>query len=128
MISRAKGFQRDFVRAGDMIHRITLQNKSIAPPDADSADLGEQFTDLCKVYAALRTIGYKIPDGKVNIDELPTHEFWIRYIPDIDTDCWILHEGYRYPILRVENRNGRNEWLVLHCNEKGRAEIEASKW
>lgn len=128
MISKKKTFSRAYVGAGDLRHRITLQRKALTPPAGDSADFQELYTDLVKVFAAIETVNPKQPLGDVNVDELPTHRFWIRYIKEIDTDCWVLHEGQRYPILKVENKDSRNEWTILHCNEKGRTTVEAAKW
>ena len=117
---------------GSMDEQITLEVRSIQSPwvssvDADGVDLGESFTNQRLVWAAVNTTrGWQTFDG-TNIANAVTHLFYIRYIPNVTFEDWILYKGERYDIVDVENLDERNEFYVLRANKRGDDTIEVNK-
>lgn len=114
--------------AGDLRDKIFIKTRSITAPINESVDFGLDFTNSLEVRAKIRTIGGKeIFDG-VNVIGVATHEISTRYIPSLTSENWIEDiKGQNYKILKVENLDERNEYLVLLCSVRGDKLIEANQ-
>lgn len=126
--TKRKVFTKTAVPAGDLRHRIKIKKRNIEAPVTDSPDFKQAYTTVGEVYAAIESLAPKTPFDGINIEEVPTHRFFIRYLPGISTTHVIVHESNRYTITRVENKDDLNLWLILYCIDKGEKDIEASKW
>ena len=62
--------------------------------------------------------GETIFDG-TNTERVVTHRIYIRYLPGVTAEAWILFDGVRYNILDVEDLDARKEWLRLRCTIRG---------
>lgn len=107
---------------GDLRHRITLQDRSITPPDDTEVDFDHTFETSAKVWAKVETLsGQTVFDG-VSQDETITHRVTIRYRSDVDSQTWILlGDGTRLKILDTENFEERNEFLRFFAQRTGLA-------
>ena len=121
-------FSRKSIRSGNLKHRVTLQRRDLTPPSTNTVDFREVYTNLGEVWAGINTVSQQQPFNEINIDDTITHKIFIRYIPGLDTNIWILHGNERYNVIRIDNINDMNQWTVFYCNIKGDADKEAAKW
>jgi len=109
---------------GDMRDQITLENRAIRPEEIDFA---EDFTTVITVFALIETArGLETFDG-ANVVNLITHKMWIRFIPGITEETWVLFDDRRFDIMDVESLEERKEFLLLRCKERGQKDIEVNK-
>lgn len=105
--------------AGDLDLEITLENRDIVPPLAGEVDFDENFSNSIVVFSKIETaIGKTVFDG-VDTDVIVTHKITVRFDSTITTETWILLNGNRLNILRTENFEQRNEWLLMFCTDRG---------
>lgn len=105
---------------GDMRDQITLENRSIRPEEVDFI---EDFTTVITVFALIETArGLESFDG-ANIINLVTHKIWIRFIPGITEETWVLFDDRRFDIMDVESLDERKDFLLLRCKERGQKDI-----
>lgn len=126
--SKRKAFTKTQIPAGDMRHRIKIKQRDLTAPVNDSPDFKQKYTTVFEAWAAIETIAPKTPFDGVNIEEIPTHRFYLRWLPKVSTTHVVVHDGNRYVIQRAENKDDLNMWLILHCVDKGDKDVEASKW
>lgn len=108
---------------GDMRWLIDIYNPNITPPNINpSVDYTITKVPLYTVFAAVKTIpNVTIFDG-MNKEQTVSHEFYIRFIPDLDSNMNIRYPagtGLYYNIVYAENFENRNEFILLKCNLKG---------
>lgn len=103
---------------GDLRYRISLRNRQLGPPRT-GVDITHEFVEFRRPWAAIKTMNGPNMFSGVNLDETPTHIFYIRHFPDLTAQSWVYHNDERYNILQVENINERNEWYALYCNQRG---------
>lgn len=111
------------VCTGSLNKRIQIQTRHIKPPIGDSVDYTEEFTNIITVWAMLETVtGITIFDD-TNVEQIVTHDFYIRYIPNVTFEKWILFDEQYYDIIRVENFQENNLYCLIRTNVRGRKEI-----
>ena len=104
--------------AGALDRVITLENRAITVTP-NNVDFVETFSAPVEVAAAIETSrGSTLFDG-VNVEQVITHKFYIRYDSSVTAETWILFESKRYDIVDVENLEERSQWMLLRCNQKG---------
>jgi len=104
---------------GDLDRRIVLQLRKIKPPEADGIDYNETNIVEQSWWASIETVsGTTVFDGN-NIEQVVTHNFYIRYLPGLTFESWVLFEGKRYRIIDVVDYNERHEFYVLRCSLRG---------
>ncbi len=103
---------------GDLNKLITLQARAISPPVFGDPDFGETFTDSGDVWAAVNTVDGKTFFDGVNADINITHEILIRYDATVTAETWIEMDNRRIDILKSDNLDERDEWLMLTCPER----------
>ena len=113
------------VCAGDLRTLLKLQDRDITPPDFDSVDFDENFVDASEVWALVETVTGKTVFDGVNADINVTHMIFIRFDATVTSETWVELEGKRLDIISTENLEGRDEWLLLVCTDRGVG--EASK-
>ncbi len=112
---------------GDMEDRITLENRAIEAPEADTVDFDETFTaPNPPVWALVETVRGKTFFDGVSTEEDVTHWIYINFDATVTAETWVkLEDGRRLDVLRVENLDERSKYQLLHCNDRG--DKEASK-
>ena len=109
---------------GDLNKKILLYTRSITAPDEsaednDQVDFGESFTKPKTIWAGIETrTGREIFDG-TNLLGVATHYFYVRYRAGLTSENWIKFNGEYYDILRVENWEERNEFMLLYSSVRG---------
>lgn len=119
--------RRRAICIGDLDRMIILENRAIQSPK-DGVDYTELFTDKPiddsplspgEVWSMIETSsGATVFDG-TNIERVYTHRFYIRWIPDVTSETWILFDGDRYEIINVEDLDARREFLLLKATLRG---------
>lgn len=111
---------------GSMNTLIQLKTRSIVPPNGSNVDFDENFSTLVSIWAMVETVtGEKIFDDS-NIERLITHDFYIRFIPDITFENWVFVPAkygnvkeFYLDLVKVENINMQNEFYRLRCAIRG---------
>lgn len=104
---------------GSLKALIDIQARVITPPENESTDYTETFTDIISVRAMIQTVSGKSMFDKTNVERDLTHKFTLRYMPDITFQNWVKYNSQYYDILRVENIDEANRWYVLYCSIRG---------
>lgn len=113
---------------GDLRKRIKVFTRSITPPPFGVTDFDEDFEPDATVWAAVNTInGKTFFDGVSIVDVALTHEVFIRYRSDVDSDTWLELDNRRLKIVSFEIMDESKEWLRLLCAERGDNTIQATK-
>lgn len=102
---------------GDLDTEIVLQTRAITPPTL--VDFSETFATAATVWAMIETLHGKTEFDDSNVERNISHEITIRYVANVSTETWILHDAARYDVVTVEDYEERHEWLVLRCERKG---------
>lgn len=113
--------------AGDLRHYATIQNRALTPSN-DSADYTLVFSGAVPanepdagVWVGIQTVnGVTIFDGS-DVERVITAKIVMRFRDDVTAQNWLLIDGIRYDIYKVENINKLSKWLVLYCTERGTA-------
>jgi head-tail adaptor len=117
--------QRKVVKvcSGDMRNRIDIYIRRIVAPEGFSPDFEEDFITPKTVWAMVQTAppGEALFDG-TNTSTAVTHYFYIRYLPNVTFEDWILYKNKYYDILHVENLNEQDDFLLLRANLRGTAD------
>jgi head-tail adaptor len=106
---------------------IKLKIRTLTPPTGSSVDYGETFTDWIDVWALVTTVnGVVFFDESTNLERTVTHKIYIRYIPDVTSETWVLLpaqfgavKDQYLDILRVDNLNEKNKFYMLTCALRG---------
>ena len=110
-----------------MSTEIILQNRVLTEPVFGSVDFDEVFTASATVWATVNTVSGKTFFDGVNTDINITHEIFIRYDSTVTAETWVELNGNRLDILRVEDFDGRNEYMKLICVDRGSISKNATK-
>lgn len=104
---------------GDLDEEITVNTRAIGSPTSGGVDFQETFTLSQTAWALIETKrGEEIFDGS-NIAQDITHYFYITYLDGLTAENWIDWNGDRFDVLDVENLDGRSEYQLLRCTNKG---------
>lgn len=106
---------------GKMLHKIEIQDRDLTPGRTDHS---EEFTTEATTQAEIKTLkrGIEVWDGN-NLVGTGSHHFFIRHREGLTSDKWVLFDGRRFQILRVEFVNERRRFQKLLCVERGSAEF-----
>lgn len=105
--------------AGDLIHRIGIFDRELLGNVEKKLAYDTSFVGGESVSALILTRGgSQIIDG-VSVTVRATHDFYIRYRADLDSQKWIIYNGVIYDIMEIENLEERNEFLRISCIKKG---------
>lgn len=112
--------KRRNVCIGDMEDEITLEDRDITPPEFGSTDFSETFTTSSTVWALIETVDGKTFFDGVSTEDNVTHWVYINYDATVTAETWItLSDSRRLDILRVEDLDERNDFMLLHCTDRG---------
>jgi hypothetical protein len=118
------------VCAGSLNKLITLETRSITPPLSGTVDLGESFSTVINCYAmVVQTRGEQIFNG-VDIVGIATHDWYIRYIPNVTFENWIKYswdgKTQYFRILDVINYEEKGIFYQFKCEKRGDVELPAN--
>ena len=120
---------------GDLKHLVEIQSRALKPSDLDTSQPVEVFTKIRDQWVAIETVS-GVRQGvakfsKLNIEDGATHLFWTFWdadLPNIENrNNFILHDGRRFKVLKVNNINELNTVIVIQTTERGETTEEASK-
>lgn len=124
-------FNFDKICINDLRHRITIYERSIIAPNflsEQSTKFTEQFTSIGNFWSAIEVRDGSNLFNDISLDkEDLTHIFYIRYNSSITQENWIVYDGYRYNILKVENMNERNTFNKIYASISGLESKDGSK-
>lgn len=111
----------------DFGQNITLQKRETLALKQGEVDANVTFTNIATILAAFDTNNR----GKTTFDSTSTessitHEIYMEYRADVDSETWILYLGRRIKIIDVENIGELNGILKLRCIERGSDQKKAS--
>lgn len=96
-----------------------MQNRNLTAPAFQAVDFEEEFEDNGDAYAAIDTVTGKTFFDGVNTDSPVTHEIYIVFDTTVTAQSWVEFDSRRIDILKVENFEERNEFMLLTCVERG---------
>lgn len=127
------------VCTGSLNRRIVLYNRAITAPSAGSTDYGEEFTSLKTVWSMIDTVRGVVLFDKTNTERDISHNIFIRYFASFEimfettAETWVglipvitgMKESY-LNIIRVENLDQNNRFLMLSCALRGDTTVPAN--
>jgi SPP1 family predicted phage head-tail adaptor len=105
---------------GSMNSRIRIFTRSIsAPLNETNVNYGESFQKYLDVWAAVDTPkGIAVFDATNTLRDV-THNFYIRFLPGVTFEKWILYKNNYYDLLSVVNMEEESKFYMLMCNLRG---------
>lgn len=112
---------------GDMRTCITLEDRSITAPSFDSTSFTQDYNIIRDVWCKVETMSEQRTFDGINIDDIATHEFTIRFRDDVTSETRIRYKNTLYRIKKIENLEERDEYLVIKCRKDGEDDKEAAQ-
>lgn len=116
----------DVVCIGDMKYPITINTRSLTTAPADGVDYAETFTSPKLAYAMIETVAGETIFDSTNTEKVITHNFYIRYIPDLSFEGWVLFRGRYYDIVNVEDLNEEERFTLIRANVRGPSSLDVN--
>ena len=110
-----------------MRERISLEERSITAPVADSASFTEGYTQIVETWAKVETQFSGRDFDNVDLDKDPTHKFTIRYRDTVTSETRIRYRDVLYRIMKIDNLEMRQEYLILFAAIDGLDTLEANQ-
>ena len=123
MQSAKIGSKNRQVCIGDLNTRITIHVRSVQTPVFEGIDFTEKFNPSEEVWAMVTTVAGKTLFDGINQDVALSHEIYIRYRDDVNSESWIDLDGILLDILRTEDLDESHEFLRLFCTLRGSKEL-----
>lgn len=115
------------VAVGDLRDCISLEVRAIQAPVFGSASFTEAYTVISEPWCKVETqFNARIFDD-VATDDKPSHLFTIRWREDVTTETRIRWRSDLYRIQRIDNFEGRDEYLLMYASIEGDESKEASQ-
>ena len=112
---------------GDMRERILLQERTVTAPVFGSSSFTEVYAGGISRWAKVETnFSGRLFDG-VQLSEIPSHKFTIRFSSAVTTETRIRYKNVLYRILRLDNLEMRDEYLILFAKIDGDDTKEANQ-
>lgn len=109
--------------------KVTVQTRAMVGSHFGVTDLTEQFIDLSVLWGKFETDekGYR-SFGGAGVSESITHVFTTRYtsVVTVTDQEWLLYDGVRYKVDRIENINEEKKFLRLYLIKQGSSELLAN--
>lgn len=107
------------ISIGDMIDEICIQSRNLKSPIFGGVDFSEDFKGKMTVWSLIETVkGVTVFDG-TGIERDVTHLIFIRYLPGLTSEDWILFNDERFDILDSDNFDERSEFTIIRCSNRG---------
>jgi len=113
---------------GSLNHKIEIYVRSIEAPVEGGVDFSDNFTLKKTVWAMVETVSGETMFNASNIETVVTHQFYIRYIPDVDIVDVIVYGGLRYKIVNVENLNNENYFILIKASDRGDSDLPVNEF
>lgn len=109
----------DFPKPGELNRRIMLKNW-IESPNA-SGGIDQNKPDLLPVWAKRQPVGAGIWQGSVQVNNIITDRFLIRWRDDIviDNNVIIICDGHEFRITRHSDLNDAKRFFVIEAENLG---------
>lgn len=113
------------VCVGSLNRKIELLTRSLAAPKLGVTGFEEEFTLFKSVWSMIQTSRGSVIFDDSNIERELTHKIYIRYIEDLTAEIWVrlpsITEGKDnlLDVLRIENLEEENRFLLLSCTIRG---------
>lgn len=109
---------------GDLKNKINIQRRIKKSLSVDDPKLSLVFENIAtNVWSAVQTVnGFESFDNAgINPLSQTTHKFYIRKARsfNVTSQNFILFKDQRYKILKVENLDEQDEFLLLYALKKG---------
>ena len=106
---------------GSLNNYVTFYDRSIQPPVGFDTLYGEQLTNGRSFWVNLQPIRNIRTFDKTNIGKIPTHEIWMRNIPDYDIESgdWVEYLGNYYTVVNVSELYVGGEFIHLELRFLG---------
>jgi len=134
---KTRRFPREKVCAGDLRHRITIEQRThVEPQPGLNTGVGSmQYQIIKRCYAGIKTLsgmfsGTARFDG-TNIEDRPTHTFTIRRDPNFSlieaSNYFIRYNSRLFRILRAAIKDEDNNIVDISATERGVDTQEANQ-
>jgi len=121
------------VCSGDLDKYVALQSRQLVEPSPGQAEAVEAFVTIKSVWAAIDNESAAIKGiaqfDDVNIENIPTHQFYIRYDQSLDLEVgenFFLYDSRLFRVLSVKNSNENSDILVVRVRETGKYDRSAA--
>ncbi len=104
---------------GSLNQRIDINIRTLTPNSDDDVDYDEVFTLTKTVWSMVETVTGETMFDSSNVERVVTHNFYIRYIPDITMENWIVYKDELYDILNVENFGENDRFYKMATAVRG---------
>lgn len=104
---------------GDMRDRVLIELRSLTPPAGSSVDYTEAFTTKKTVWATVNTVKGEVLFDGTGTERDITHHITIRYIAGVTQEDWATYNSERMDVIDVTNLDGRKEFMLLRCSNRG---------
>jgi len=120
-MARYKTLKKDFTKVdiGSMNSRITLDARAINFPQGDDYNYGIGLTKRLNLWAYVETVNGVTTFDSTNVERVVSHNFYIRFIPGVTFENWILYKNNLYDLIRAENYGEENKFYLLMANLRG---------
>lgn len=110
---------------GSLKRQIDLLTRSITTPVGGNINFGESLVLLQRVWSMIQTTRGTVMFDDTNTEKEITHKIFIRYIEGLTAETWVrlpsITAGINnlLDIVRIENMEEDNRFMVLHCAIRG---------
>lgn len=106
-------------KPGELNRRITIKDWQDVPNAA--AGIDQNFTAPLSACAKHEPVGAKLYQESVQLNEVITDRFYIRYRPGfkVDKNKVIEFDGTRFRIRRGSDLGGMKRFIVIECEALG---------
>lgn len=113
----------DKICAGDLNKQIKIINRAIVPADISHTINRD---DYITVWARVDTRRGGAFFNGTNMEDAPTHFFYVRFGVEVENNFSIELSGNYYMISNIENLNEENRWLKISATKRGIATNEST--
>jgi len=106
---------------GSLNNRVTFYDREIQPPVGFGTLFTEQLINGRQFWVNIQPFKGVFTFDQRNIEKQPTHEIWMRYIPDYDitTGDWVEYRGNYYVVGKVSEKYVEDEYIHLELRFLG---------
>jgi SPP1 family predicted phage head-tail adaptor len=106
------------MNAGDLRHRIVIQEKITTAEDSTEGIARESWVDLITTWAEVSSLGGKETFNIQAIQGENSYMFKMRYKKNIDKTMRIVFLGENYNIIDINDVNERHKEIWVTCNKE----------
>lgn len=109
----------DMPKPGELNRRITIKDWQDVPNA--SAGIDQNFTAPLNTWAKHEPVGARLYQESIQLNEVITDRFYIRYRPNfkVDKNKVIEYDDTRFRIRRGSDVGGMKRFIVIECEALG---------